>query len=159
VTPLATAPMARWTSEEEEETRAIGRRLVAELPADAVLLVGGELGSGKTVLAQGVATGLGLDAREVVSPTYKLVREHGQGSSRMVHVDLYRLAPGEVEALGLEELLAGPGLKFVEWPERLPFPVAGAFRVRVRRPADAGLEAREIELWSGEGSANSESND
>lgn len=156
---LATPSIARWTSEEAEETRAVGRRLLAGLPADAVLLVSGELGSGKTVLAQGVAGGLGLDAREVVSPTYTLVREHGEGESRLVHVDLYRLSPEEVEGLGLEELLAGPGMKFVEWPERLPFAVAGAFRVEVRRLPDRGAGAREIELWSTDGSANGESND
>jgi tRNA threonylcarbamoyladenosine biosynthesis protein TsaE len=156
---LLSPSLARWTSEGAEGTRSVGRRLLADLPADAVLLVSGELGSGKTVLAQGVAAGLGLDAREVVSPTYTLVREHGEGRSRLVHVDLYRLSSEEVEGLGLEELLAGPGVKFVEWPERLPFAVAGAFRVEVRRLPDGLPEAREIELWSTDSSANGESND
>jgi tRNA threonylcarbamoyladenosine biosynthesis protein TsaE len=59
----------------------------------------------------------------------------------MVHVDLYRLDPEEVTALGLEELLAGPGVKVVEWAERLPFAVPGARWLRLRRLDE---EVREI---------------
>lgn len=134
--------MRRWLSESEEETRALGGRLAAELAPDGVLLLDGELGAGKTVLVQGLAAGLGLDPREVQSPTYTLMREHGAGARRLVHVDLYRLEAAEVAALGLEERLAGPGVKAVEWAERLPFPVAGALRLGLRRAAGGG--SREI---------------
>ncbi len=58
-----------------------------------------------------------------------------------MHVDLYRLDPEEVAALGLEELLAGPGVKVVEWAERLPFAIPGARWLRLRR---LGEDAREI---------------
>ena len=61
---------------------------------------------------------------------------------RLVHVDLYRLAPEETGALGLEELLAGPGIKVVEWAERLPFAVPGARALRLSRTADG--EGREV---------------
>lgn len=131
--------MRRWRSGSEEETRAVGAALAGELLPDGVLLLAGDLGSGKTVLAQGVARGLGIDPREVASPTFTLIREHaGPAGARLVHVDLYRLEPEEAAALGLEELLAGPGVKVVEWPDRLPFPVAGARRLRLRRTEREG---------------------
>lgn len=133
----------RWQSASEEETRALGRTLAEELMPDGVLLLSGDLGSGKTVLAQGVAAGLGIDPGEVQSPTFNLIREHRGRRGRLVHVDLYRLDPDEVGALGLEELLAGPGVKVVEWAERLPFPVPGARKLRLARDAgEAG--GREI---------------
>jgi tRNA threonylcarbamoyladenosine biosynthesis protein TsaE len=96
------------------------------------------------VLARGIGEGLGINSREVQSPTFNLVREHRGSGGRLVHVDLYRLTAQETSGLGLDELLAGPGVKVVEWAERLPFAVAGARRLRLRRLAGAGGEEREI---------------
>jgi tRNA threonylcarbamoyladenosine biosynthesis protein TsaE len=129
----------------EEETRELGRTLARELAPDGILLLSGDLGSGKTVLARGVGEGLGIDPREVQSPTFTLIREHyprhGSGG-RLVHVDLYRLEPEQTSSLGLEELLAGPGVKVVEWAERLPFAVPGARFMRLARIQ--GGDGREI---------------
>jgi tRNA threonylcarbamoyladenosine biosynthesis protein TsaE len=122
----------------EAETRALGQSLAAELAPDGVLLLSGDLGAGKTVLTQGLAEGLGIDPREVQSPTFTLIREHEGPGGRLIHVDLYRLDPGETAALGIEELLAGPGVKVVEWAERLPFEVPGATRLRLARVAGEG---------------------
>ena len=133
--------MALWTTKTEEETRDLGASLATELAPDGVLLLSGDLGTGKTVLTQGLAEGLGIDAREVQSPTFTLIREHEGPGGRLVHVDLYRLEPGETGALGIEELLAGPGIKVVEWAERLPFEVPGATWLRLLRAA----EGREIQ--------------
>src|SRR4051794_30901711 len=129
----------------EEETRERGRVLARELAPDGVLLLSGELGSGKTVLARGIGEGLGIDAREVQSPTFTIIREHEGSGGRLVHVDLYRLAPEETAGLGLDELLAGPGVKVVEWAERLPFAVPGARWLRLRRLSgeDGGREIAE----------------
>ncbi|HEX7185382.1 MAG TPA: tRNA (adenosine(37)-N6)-threonylcarbamoyltransferase complex ATPase subunit type 1 TsaE [Thermoanaerobaculia bacterium] len=134
----------RWLSASEEETLALGRELAEELAPDGVLLLSGDLGSGKTVLTRGVAEGLGIDPREVQSPTFNLIREHRGSRGRLVHADLYRLDPDEVPALGLEELLAGPGVKVVEWAERLPFPVPGARALRLGRLPEGGREIVEI---------------
>jgi tRNA threonylcarbamoyladenosine biosynthesis protein TsaE len=125
--------LRRWTTRSEEETRELGRSLAGELAPDGVLLLSGELGSGKTVLARGIGEGLGIDPREVQSPTFTLIREHQGRGGRLVHVDLYRLEPEQTAALGLEELLAGPGVKVVEWAERLPFAVPGARFMRLAR--------------------------
>jgi tRNA threonylcarbamoyladenosine biosynthesis protein TsaE len=135
---------ARWVTRSEAETRDVGVELAERLLPSGVLLLAGELGAGKTVLAQGVAAGLGIDPREVQSPSFTLMREHqgGEGAAcpRLLHVDLYRLEPEQAARLGLEEALAAGGVKVVEWPERLPFRVAGALRLRLRRLPDGGRE-------------------
>lgn len=140
--------MSEWTARSPEETRSVGAALAERLAPDGTLLLCGDLGAGKTVLAQGVGRGLGLDPEQVQSPSYVLIREHlGAGEAgdaadppaaavRMIHVDLYRLSADEVWGLGLEEILAGPGVKVVEWADRLPFPVAGALRLRIDRLDD-----------------------
>lgn len=136
--------MRSWRSDSEEATRAVGELLAGELEPDGVLLLEGALGAGKTVLVQGLARGLGIDPAEIQSPTFILVREHRGARTSLAHVDLYRLEPADAGALGLEELLAGPGVKAVEWAERLPFPVAAALRLEIRRGESAG-ERRIVE--------------
>ena len=128
--------MTRWVTRSEQETRDLGRTLAQELAPDGVLLLSGDLGCGKTVLARGIGEGLGIDPREVQSPTFTLIREHEGESGRLVHVDLYRLEPEQTAALGLEELLAGPGVKVIEWAERLPLAVPGARMMRLSRVED-----------------------
>jgi len=127
--------MTHWLSRTPQETHQLGFGLADRLMPAGTVLLEGELGSGKTVLVQGLAAGLGLDPRQVQSPTFTLIREHGSGARRLIHIDLYRLEAEEAAALGLEELLAGPGVKAVEWAERLPFPVAGSLRLRFEREA------------------------
>lgn len=133
----------RWRAATVEETRALGRRLAAELAPDGVLLLCGDLGAGKTVLAQGVAEGLGIDPAQVQSPTFTILREHEGAGGRLLHLDLYRLEPAEAGALGIEECFAGPGVKVVEWPERLPFDPSPALRLQLRIAADGAREVLE----------------
>lgn len=138
--------MARsWRTQSAEETEAVGEALARELAPDGILLLSGDLGSGKTVLARGVARGLGIDPREVQSPTFTLIREHEGPRGRLVHVDLYRLEPEQTGSLGLEELLAGPGVKVVEWADRLPESLPGSLRLELRRAGEGGREIREVE--------------
>ena len=130
----------RFHTASEEETIAAGREIASSLPPDGILLLSGDLGAGKTVLARGVAQHLGIAPAEIQSPTFTLVREHTGPGGRLIHADLYRLAPEETEALGLEELLAGPGIKVIEWAERLPFAVPGAVSFTLRRTPEGGRE-------------------
>lgn len=141
--------MRTWLSASVDETRALGAELARELPPDGCLLLFGDLGAGKTVLAQGVASGLGLDPREVQSPTFSLLREHdlpagGAQGGRLAHLDLYRLQPAEAAACGFEEVLLGPGVKVVEWAERLPFDVPGALLLSMRERPDGVREIAEL---------------
>ena len=132
--------MRRWHSSSVEETRRLGAALAAELAPDGILLLTGDLGAGKTALAQGVGQGLGIAAREIQSPSFTLIRQHEGDRGSLVHVDLYRLEPEEAATLGLEETLWGPGVKVVEWAERLPFPVPEAVRLELRLVSPAERE-------------------
>lgn len=124
----------RRSSRSVAETEAVGEELAAALGPDGTLLLEGGLGAGKTVLVRGLARALGVDPGEIQSPTFTLVREHhGPGDVRLVHLDLYRLDSDEVEAAGIEELLAGRGVKAVEWAERLPFEPPSAWILRIAR--------------------------
>jgi len=103
-------------SQTPSETRRIGARLARLLQPGDVLLLQGDLGSGKTVLAQGI--GAGLRVREPVkSSSFVLLNEY-HGRLTLYHADLYRLdEPAQVAELALEEM-AAPGVLCVEWPER-----------------------------------------
>ena len=102
-----------------EETRAIGRIVGEHAAAGDVILLTGELGTGKTCLTQGILNGLGSDdlAR---SPTFVLIAEY-RGRMPMYHMDLYRVGSIEqAEELGIDEYLDGDGLTVVEWADNVP---------------------------------------
>lgn len=101
-------------------THAVGRALGRVLQPGDVVALAGPLGAGKTHFVQGLAAGLNVPAGEpVVSPTFVLVREY-IGRLKLYHIDAYRLTgPGELLALGFEEMLAEPGsVVVVEWADR-----------------------------------------
>lgn len=139
--------MRVWRTAGVAETRALGVELARELLPSGCLLLYGALGAGKTVLAQGVAEGLGIDPRQVQSPTFALLREHGSAATgtSLAHLDLYRLSPAEAAACGFEEVLLGPGVKIVEWAERLPFTVPGALALTLCDPGGGQREIAELE--------------
>ncbi len=98
----------------EEETLLLGELLGSLLPKGSFLILKGDLGCGKTVLAKGIASALGVDKNEVSSPSFNIVHDYG----RVVHIDLYRLSsPEELYDLGFEELLEDDRIKLVEWGE------------------------------------------
>jgi tRNA threonylcarbamoyladenosine biosynthesis protein TsaE len=112
--------MRSFESHSEEETIELGRRIAAELPSRAVVLLIGNLGAGKTTLAKGIVSGLGAAPEDdVSSPTFTLIHEYGAG--RVYHVDLYRLdTPAQVATLGIDEILEREAVVLVEWGERFP---------------------------------------
>lgn len=99
---------------------AIGRVLSAQLAATLRLQVDliGDLGAGKTTLVRGVLRGLGYSGR-VKSPTYPLLETYQVGDVAVAHFDLYRLeSPEAFTEAGFEDYFVGPGVRFVEWPDR-----------------------------------------
>ena len=100
-------------------TLEVGKKLGSLCEPGDVICLGGELGSGKTTLAQAIAEGAGVDEREYVnSPTFAVLHEY-DGRIPIYHMDFYRLGSSDdVLALGLDEYLCGDGLALVEWFER-----------------------------------------
>jgi tRNA threonylcarbamoyladenosine biosynthesis protein TsaE len=113
--------MKTYVCRTEEETSAAGREIARTLAADAVVHLTGDLGSGKTFLARAIASELGADPREVASPSFAIVHEYPlPAGPPVIHIDGYRLSEKRREWLeiGIPEMLAGPGVKLIEWPKR-----------------------------------------
>jgi tRNA threonylcarbamoyladenosine biosynthesis protein TsaE len=85
-------------------------------PGSLVVYLHGELGTGKTTCVRSLLRTLGVEGL-IRSPTYTLVEEYRSGGVTCVHVDLYRLRPGEVRELGLRDYFDTDCLLLVEWPE------------------------------------------
>jgi tRNA threonylcarbamoyladenosine biosynthesis protein TsaE len=125
--------------------KELGARLVSEFPQGAVVLLVGSLGAGKTVLAGGIAQGIGVEER-LVSPTYTIISEYHAGTRVLHHVDLYRIdGRDQLDNLGLEDILSGTGYVLVEWGEKIePFlcsPEAGVhLRITVSLAPDGGRD-------------------
>ena len=112
--------MTTFNCETEEQTAAAGRAIARTLSQDAVVHLVGDLGAGKTFLARAIAAELGADPREVASPSFAIVHEYPlPGRPPIIHIDGYRLSDRRREWLeiGIPELLAGPGVKLIEWPK------------------------------------------
>lgn len=107
-------------SRSAEDTIAHGRELASTMRAPLLILLSGELGAGKTTLAKGIISGLGVASEEdVTSPTFTLIHTF-TGSIKVYHVDLYRISKvQEFDSLGLEDLFAQPAIVLIEWPERM----------------------------------------
>lgn len=108
-------------SHSPEETFEIARRIGVRIRKPAVFLLTGELGAGKTVFAKGLAAGLGIDPREVSSPSFTLINEY-RGRMKFVHADLYRLegTDDEIRSIGLVDMLDRlESVVLIEWAERL----------------------------------------
>lgn len=89
------------------------------MPGD-ILCLFGDLGTGKTVLVKGIAAGLGGQDKEVISPSYVLIRQYAKTKVPLYHFDLYRLdACSEIVFLGYEEYLYSGAISVIEWADRL----------------------------------------
>ncbi|MGB7848707.1 MAG: tRNA (adenosine(37)-N6)-threonylcarbamoyltransferase complex ATPase subunit type 1 TsaE [Candidatus Acidiferrum sp.] len=107
-----------------EETIAWGRKLAEKLQAPLLILLTGELGSGKTTLTKGIVAGLhAAQEDEVTSPTFTLVHEYGgvKDAKKVFHGDLYRVESfHDFETLGLEDVFVQPAIVILEWSEKFP---------------------------------------
>ena len=102
-----------------EQTVALGRQLASEFSPPCLVLLEGELGTGKTTLVNGIAAGLGAASEEAIaSPTFTLMHEYGN-PTRVYHVDLYRIEDAhDFATLGLDEIISQNAVVLVEWGER-----------------------------------------
>jgi tRNA threonylcarbamoyladenosine biosynthesis protein TsaE len=129
------------------ETEALGAELARGLRAGDLVLVAGELGSGKTTLVRGAARGLGV-SDPVTSPTFGIGHRYRGAEATIAHLDLYRLSSLAHEDPGLlEDYLDSEAIAFVEWPEIGEAQLAAvALRVTL---IHAGGDRRRIEVRDG----------
>ena len=106
-----------------EETTQWGREFAKRLKPPVLVLLTGDLGTGKTTLTKGVVSGLGAAAEDdVTSPTFTLVHVYGK-AVKVYHADLYRIENfHDFETLGMEDMFASPAVVILEWSERFPLP-------------------------------------
>jgi tRNA threonylcarbamoyladenosine biosynthesis protein TsaE len=113
-----------YTTQSGADTVAVGRKLAALLKPPQLLLLRGELGTGKTTLVKGIAQALdAAEPDEVTSPTFTLVHEFDGSRNgkpmKLYHLDVYRLeSERQLETLGLDDLLTPDALVVVEWGEK-----------------------------------------
>ncbi|MGC8713835.1 MAG: tRNA (adenosine(37)-N6)-threonylcarbamoyltransferase complex ATPase subunit type 1 TsaE [Leptodesmis sp.] len=127
-----------------EATRSLGVQLGKTLEAGSVILLQGDLGSGKTTLVQGIGEGLGIP-ESIDSPTFTLINEYPGGRLPLYHLDLYRLEGPEVADLHLETYWEGqevePGIVAIEWSDRLLDRPASYLQICLTDAAQAGRQA------------------
>jgi tRNA threonylcarbamoyladenosine biosynthesis protein TsaE len=122
--PAAEGKTYEFTTKSGPDTIEVGRKLVKILKPPQLLLLRGELGTGKTTLVKGIAQALdAAEPDEVTSPTFTLVHEYDgtrEGKPiKLFHLDVYRLeGERQLETLGLEELLTPDSLVLVEWGDK-----------------------------------------
>ncbi|MBN1551852.1 tRNA (adenosine(37)-N6)-threonylcarbamoyltransferase complex ATPase subunit type 1 TsaE [bacterium] len=110
----------QWVSKSPEKTRQAGEALAAYLKTGDCIPLIGDMGTGKTTFVQGVARGLKIPHEQpVTSPSFTIVNRYF-GSSKLFHIDLYRLdGQTSLDDLEIEEVLTEGGIVFIEWPQRI----------------------------------------
>ena len=136
-----------YRTQSEADTTRFAMRLSPMLQAGDSVLLKGDLGAGKSVIARGIARGMGI-AGAMPSPTFTLmVPYEGQAGRKLYHFDLYRLSdPDEYYAAGLDEYVGGDGVAVIEWPEMGDLSEETALTLTIRR--GEGEAVREIEVES-----------
>lgn len=101
------------------DTENIARNLAVGFKPQMLIALIGNLGSGKTVFVKGLAKGLGCRKKDVLSPTFVLMRQH-KGRFTLNHFDLYRLTDiSQLQQIGYEEYFWGEGITVIEWADRI----------------------------------------
>src|ERR1700692_3854494 len=122
--PVAEGRIHEFTTKSGADTVEVGRKLAALLKPPQLLLLRGDLGTGKTTLVKGIAQAIdAAEPDEVTSPTFTLLNEYDGTQDgkpvKLFHLDVYRLeGERQLETLGLEELLTPNALVLVEWGEK-----------------------------------------
>jgi len=155
VTPESQASHFKYqiTSFSLDETLALGQKIGEIVVKGTLIALIGDLGSGKTAFAQGLARGLGVPAGYyITSPTFTLINEY-PGRYRLYHVDLYRIASiVEAEDIGLLDIMEGDGITVIEWADRIEKDLpAGCLRLHFETTDD---DTRVISLQAQGGKEN-----
>lgn len=132
-----------YLTRSEAETMRFASALAGMLDAGDTVLLEGDLGTGKSVMARGVARALGI-AGAMPSPSFTILIPY-EGVKKLYHFDLYRLAdPDEFYAAGLDEFIGGDGIALVEWPQMAELSIEPSLEMTIRR--GEGDDDRLIEI-------------
>lgn len=130
-----------------EETFRLGQELAAKAHPGELCTLVGDLGTGKTVLTQGIAKGLGIEG-PVSSPTFTIVQVYEEGRMPFYHFDVYRIGDvEEMDEIGYEDYFYGDGVCLIEWAdlieEILPEQLV---RISVEKDPEKGFDYRRVEI-------------
>ncbi|MGI5851756.1 MAG: tRNA (adenosine(37)-N6)-threonylcarbamoyltransferase complex ATPase subunit type 1 TsaE [Clostridiales bacterium] len=130
----------------EKDTLKLGKEIGSLAWPGMIILLEGDLGTGKTVLTRGLARGLGIE-EPITSPTYTLIHQY-QGRLPLYHFDIYRLNDAEeMYDLGYEEFFYGQGVTVVEWPERMGYLRPNEYLgISIEKVPDNGVDKRNIRV-------------
>lgn len=130
-----------------EETLKLGELIGQKVLPGNVITIDGDLGVGKTVLAQGIAKGLGI-TDHVVSPTFTIIQEYTDGRIPLYHFDVYRIEdPDEMYEVGYEEYFYGDGVCVIEWAELIKELLPkDHIRIKIAKDLKKGFDARTITI-------------
>lgn len=130
-----------------EETLKIGEMIGQKVIPGNVITIDGDLGVGKTVLAQGIAKGLGI-TDNVVSPTFTIIQEYTDGRIPLYHFDVYRIEdPDEMYEVGYEEYFYGDGVCVIEWAELIKELLPKeCIMIKITKNPEKGFDVRTITI-------------
>ncbi len=134
-------------SNSSEQTFELGKSLGQQAKPGQIYCLDGDLGTGKTVLAQGFAAGLGI--REAVSsPTFTIVQVYEEGRLPLYHFDVYRIEDvDEMSEIGCEEFFFGQGVCLVEWSSQIEELIPGdAIKIGLEKDLTKGFDYRKITI-------------
>ena len=129
----------------DKETLEFGKKLGKNAVPGMIICLDGDLGTGKTVIAKGIALGLGI-TEPVSSPTFTVVKEYQEGRLPLYHFDVYRIEdPGEMEEIGYADYFYGEGACLIEWAcnieEYLPDHLT---KISIEKVPEKGFDYRRI---------------
>lgn len=131
----------------EKETWELGRKTGESAKAGQVFTLVGDLGVGKTVFTQGLASGLGI-TEPVSSPTFTIVQVYEEGRIPFYHFDVYRIGDvEEMEEIGYEDYIYGEGVSLIEWANLIEEILPEHYtEIRIEKDLDKGFEYRRISI-------------
>ena len=131
----------------QQDTFELGKQMGEKAVPGQIYALNGDLGTGKTVFAQGFAAGLGIP-EYVNSPTFTILQIYEGGRLHLYHFDVYRIGDiSEMDEIGCEEFFYGEGVCLVEWAELISDLLPpGTIQVNIRKDPDKGFDYRCIEV-------------
>ena len=130
-----------------QETYALGERLAKEAKPGQVFTLIGDLGVGKTVFTQGIASGLGID-EPICSPTFTIVQEYYSGRLPFYHFDVYRIGDvEEMDEVGFDDYVYGDGVTMIEWANLIQEILPEKYtQILIEKDVEMGFDYRKITI-------------